>query len=90
MRHRRRPESDRFYRRAAWRRLRRHFLSKHPLCADPFGYHEEDGTVVEATEVHHKVPRKESPTLELAANNLESLCKSCHSRLTRKEMSHAG
>ncbi len=46
----RRP-TDNFYQTTRWRKLRRHVLSREPLCRDPFGEHAEWSEVVSATEV---------------------------------------
>lgn len=84
-RHRVRSGDERFYGSTRWRKLRAWVLSRHPLCADPFGHHTADGRVEPATEVHHVIPRCHQPDLELDAENLQCLCKSCHSRITRGE-----
>jgi 5-methylcytosine-specific restriction protein A len=55
-------------------------LNSHPLCADPFGLHSEQGEVVAAEEVDHIVPLSEGGNNSL--DNLQALCKSCHSRKT--------
>jgi 5-methylcytosine-specific restriction protein A len=58
-----------------WRRNRRYYLSKHPICED------ERGCDRAATEVHHRVPIADGGTNEV--DNLQALCKGCHSRKTR-------
>ncbi len=65
-----------------WRRLRRMFLRANPTCADPFGVHREAGEVVAATEVDHIVPKRQGGRDEW--DNLQALCKPCHSRKTAK------
>lgn len=64
-----------------WRRLRGLYLHTNPLCADPFGVHQ--GEPVPAEEVDHRVPKSRGGTDQW--NNLQSLCKSCHSRKTAVE-----
>lgn len=66
---------------ANWRRLRAAFLSRNPLCADPFGDHAQQ--VVPATDVDHIVAKRAGGTNE--DGNLQALCHSCHSRKTRGE-----
>jgi 5-methylcytosine-specific restriction protein A len=66
-----------------WRKLRKMFLRSHPLCADPFGVHAERGELVAATEVDHIVSRARGGTD--AWDNLQALCKPCHSRKTAQE-----
>jgi len=56
-------------------------LHRCPLCADPFGEHGD--RVVAATEVDHIVPLRAGGTND--AENLQALCKSCHSRKTAIE-----
>lgn len=60
-----------------WQKLRLMQLRRQPICADPFAIH---GTPVEATEVDHIVPRSRGGTDQF--ENLQSLCKACHSRKT--------
>ncbi len=80
-----RRRTDGFYHSTRWRKLRRYALSRDPLCRDPFGEHAEWSEVVSATEVDHIVPRRVRPELELALENLQALCKRCHSRKTKAE-----
>ena len=61
-----------------WQRLRRLFLNAHPLCVDPFKDH--PGQVVAASEVDHKIPKARGGTN--AWDNLQALCKPCHSKKT--------
>ncbi len=62
-----------------WQKVRLNYLNKHPLCAAC----ELRGIQRAANEVHHKIPlRQDGKNNE---ENFESLCKSCHSRLTRKQ-----
>lgn len=68
---------------AAWRRLRRMVLARHPLCADVYGVHAEHGETVLATDVDHIVPRSAGGTDTF--ENLQSLCQSCHSRKTAEQ-----
>jgi 5-methylcytosine-specific restriction protein A len=67
----------------AWRRLRRAFIGANPLCKRC----EENGLLVAATEVHHKLPLTSHPDLKMSWENLEGLCKSCHSKETAREAS---
>lgn len=66
-----------------WRQLRRMVLARHPLCADPFGDHAATRQVVAATDVHHIIARRDGG--RDLARNLQSLCHSCHSRVTAME-----
>jgi len=58
-----------------WRKFRRWFLRRHPLC-------EHCGAP--ASEVHHVTDRRERPDLAFDEKNLLALCKPCHSALTAK------
>jgi 5-methylcytosine-specific restriction protein A len=77
---RNRGEDRQFYGTARWRKLRQFFLRRFPICAEC----ERQGQTRPANEVHHKMDRQKRPDLAFDQNNLESLCKSCHSRETRK------
>ena len=64
-----------------WRRLRRCLLQEHPLCADPFGLHVNDGySLVPAQHVDHIIPLTQGGTNDEA--NLQCLCAPCHARKT--------
>ncbi|MCH8807568.1 MAG: HNH endonuclease [Planctomycetes bacterium] len=78
---RRRGPEHRFYNSTPWRRFRRWFLSRHPLCV------ECDGP---ANTVDHIEPRRERPDLELAESNCRALCASCHSRRHARDGSRWG
>jgi len=65
-----------------WRdRLRAEQLYRQPLCEDCLAA----GRTTAATQVHHKVPHQGNLTLFLDADNLMSLCASCHSIRTAHE-----
>lgn len=63
-----------------WEKLRRAFLARHPLCAR----HQALDQLVPATEVHHVVPIETAPDRRLDWDNLEALCKPCHSAETAR------
>ena len=66
---------------ARWRRLRGKKLRADPLCAHCM----QDDRHVAATEVDHVIPHRGDASLMWDYTNLQSLCKSCHSRKTRQE-----
>jgi len=65
-----------FYRSARWRKLRVWFLNRNPIC---------NRCQASAEEVHHIVELKADPERALDPDNLEALCKRCHSRETGKK-----
>lgn len=72
---------------AQWRKLRLWFLQRNPLCADC----RKHGYVTAAYEVHHIVPIAQAPERRLDPDNLASLCKPCHSRISlRDSVARAG
>ena len=66
---------------APWKKLRAMYLMSHPLCVDPDNVH--GSVVVTATEVDHIKPKVQGGMDEW--ENLQALCKSCHSRKTAVE-----
>lgn len=65
----------------AWQSLRTMYLKRNPLCEEC----KRKGIITVATEVDHIIPIKLRPDLRLEWTNLQSLCKSCHSKKTRSE-----
>ncbi len=65
---------------ARWRKIRLMHLREHPLCVEC----SRRGLTVAATEVDHITPLAQGGTH--AADNLQSLCKPCHSRKTAAEL----
>lgn len=72
------PETRKRYGRS-WRKIRKLFITAHPLCEECLRL----GKVKAADEVHHIVPLREGGTHSFS--NLMSLCKSCHSKITATE-----
>lgn len=66
-----------------WKGLREQKLSQNPLCERC----EQDGVTMLANEVDHKVRIADWPGGRLRPDNLQSLCKPCHSRKTQRELS---
>lgn len=69
------------YKSAGWQRLRKWFLSKHPLCKEC----ERQGRITSAQVVDHIKPHRGDLELFWDVNNLQALCKSCHDRKTAKK-----
>jgi len=68
-----------------WRRERRLFLDRHPLCVDCA----ELGAVEVATDVDHITPHRGDRKLFFDRSNWQGLCHRCHSRKTAREVFHA-
>lgn len=62
-----------------WRKIRKKYISQNPLCM----LCERMGKLMPAEEVHHIKPLSDGGTH--SENNLMSLCKSCHSKITATE-----
>ena len=63
---------------AEWRRARKAFLQKHPLCAEC----RQNGRLTPATVVDHIIPHRGDRTLFWDENNWQPLCKGCHDQKT--------
>ena len=74
-----RRSDDRMYSQQWWRRLRQMVLRRELWCR----MCRAEGRFTEATEVDHIVPVSQEGTNEL--DNLQPLCKSCHSRKTARD-----
>ena len=64
---------------SCWKRIRKLYIKEHPLCE----LCKKEGRLTPVQEVHHIVPLSSGGSH--SQDNLMSLCKSCHSRLTAKE-----
>ena len=70
-----------------WKALRNWWLRRHPLCLH---------CKKPATDVDHIIPFQSATSLEereklrLSMDNLRSLCKSCHAKVTRAYYSNRG
>ncbi len=60
----------------AWTRIRNRYAAAHPFCEECY----KRGVFTPMEEVHHILPLSRGGTH--ADDNLMSLCKSCHSRIT--------
>lgn len=63
---------------AKWRRARKLFLQRHPLCANCLS----QGVLTPATVVDHIVPHRGDRVLFWDENNWQPLCKNCHDQKT--------
>ena len=70
-----RDPATRQYYGTEWQKVRRAYISHHPLCEECL----KQGRVVPVAQVHHKRPRREGGTNDFS--NLMSLCASCHARI---------
>lgn len=67
-----------------WRKIRNNYIRQHPLCAHCLA----NGLAILAEEVDHILPISKGGSHD--EMNLQSLCKSCHSRKSVKEGSRWG
>jgi 5-methylcytosine-specific restriction enzyme A len=74
-------EWRKLYNTKRWKELRRHKLTKNPLCALCL----KDNKLTAATVVHHKQAHKGNEELFFDFENLESLCAPHHDRDMQRE-----
>lgn len=70
----------RFYNSKAWRNLRANFIQDNPICV----MCSKEGKLVPGDHVDHIKPISEGGA-KLEPSNLQTLCRSCHSRKTLEE-----
>ena len=75
------PKLRKFYSSWKWRKCRDKYVKQNPLCEKC----KENGKTVEADEVDHIIPVKVRFDLRFDFENLQSLCKRCHSIKSRKD-----
>lgn len=74
-------ERKRFYCCKEWRTLREIKLNQNPLCERC----EKKDKLIPAVDIHHKIDLVDDGSKCLDLDNLESLCKECHTEHTNKE-----
>ena len=74
-------EHHKLYNTTQWRRMRYNILSKNPLCARCSKYN----YIEPAVDVDHIISHKGNKELFYDMNNLQPLCKKCHSWKTNRE-----
>ena len=65
-----------------WQKIRKRVLAEQPFCNEC----KREGKITEANVVHHI----DGDVWNVKRDNLESLCKQCHDRITMKEMHKGG
>lgn len=60
----------------AWQKIRKMFVAKNPFCEECL----KNNKFVPVQEVHHKIPLSQGGTNDFS--NLQSLCKTCHNRIS--------
>ena len=63
-----------FYHTTRWRKLRKYFITKNPLCVICLS----EGRTTPAKVVDHVIPLRLNYELRLDSNNLQALCSKCH------------
>ena len=64
-----------------WRRVRKRYLARHPLCV----FCRQAGRITPATVVDHIKPHKGDRVLFWDESNWQALCKPCHDAKTARE-----
>ena len=75
------PKLRKFYSSARWKKVRKRYISKNPLCEHCL----ERDRVKPADVVDHIIPVKVDWSKRLDASNLQSLCNSCHAKKTQED-----
>ena len=70
------------YNNTRWHKIRKAQISKAPLCQRCLSFN----LVTIATDADHQVPHRGDPKIMWDTNNLQSLCRSCHSWKTSEEL----
>jgi len=65
-----------FYNSKSWRSLRNYKIQINPLCE----MCESKGLIEPGKEIDHIEPLKDNPNKKLSLHNLQTLCRSCHSK----------
>ena len=71
-----------FYMSKEWKVLRLYMLNKYPLCK----HCKEKGKLTSSIDVDHIVDIEDAPEKRLDIDNLQTLCKSCHSKKTMEKV----
>ena len=69
-----------------WKMLRQRVVREQPLCADPYGWHAEDGRLVLSVHADHKIPLRVDGGLAYTRSNLQGLCAWCHRVKTQEDL----
>lgn len=80
-----RPAWVKWYKTAAWHRLRYKQLSREPLCR----FCQDNGKVVAGNVADHIKPHRGDAKLFYLLDNLQTLCGSCHSA-TKQRLEKSG
>lgn len=75
-----RTETDKLYHTTNWRKLRKKYITAHPLCAECM----KQNRITTGTVVDHITPVKQGGEF-LNLNNLQTLCDKCHARKSGQE-----
>ena len=67
-----------------WPRIRKNYVSTHPFCEMCL----KNGVMTPVAEVHHRIPLSQGGTNK--ADNLVSLCRSCHNKVHIHEIGDRG
>lgn len=76
----REKDNSEFYNSWTWRKIRKLFISKNPLCK----HCDDKGITTTATVVDHIIPIERGGD-KLNEENFQSLCESCHNKKSSNE-----